>query len=165
MSKRVLAIAASLLLYSSAHGAVVQGDYLGTFSGNDSDTALLAELGLDVTLLTKVETPDTSNAAFEIANLVLNDDGEPNSGQWSYTGPGVVDYLVIKAGPMYAVYLYTDVNTSNMRNMGLWDNTDVDGKGLSHITAYTNNTVIPLPAAFWLMGSSLLGLGLARRRK
>lgn len=163
MIKRFLLAMAGLILLSPAHAALVQGDYLGTFSGNDSEAALMADLGFNVTLLAKVDTPATSDDGLAISDLVLDDDDEPVAGEWSYSGQGLVDYLVIKAGPAYAVYQYTDANTDNMRNMGLWDTSGVGNKGLSHITAY--QAVIPVPAAGWLFLSGLAGLGLMRRSK
>lgn len=146
---------------TAANAAMVQGDYLGTFSGNDSEAALLAAIGVEVVLLAKVDAPDTSSDGLELTNLVFDEDDEPVSGDWSYSGEGLVDYLVVKAGNAFAVYRYTDANTDNMRNMGIWDTTDLAGKGMSHVAAY--QAVIPVPGALWLFAGGLVFL--ARRRR
>lgn len=161
INRIIQSVLMALLLSGSAAAAVVQGDYLGTFSGNDSEAAMLAAIGVEVTELARVEAPGTSDGGLTISELVLNDDGEPISGQWEYAGPGLVDYLVIKAGNLFAVYHYTDANTSNMRNIGLWDTSDLNNKGMSHITAY--QAVVPVPGAIWLLGTGLLAL--VRRRR
>lgn len=164
MLKNTMLAVASLLIFSPASAAVVQGDYLGTSGGNDSEAALLAAIGVSVLEVEKIDSPATANGDFQISNFTFNGDGEPTSGEWSYTGTELVDYIVIKAGPAFAIYHYTDLNTSNMRNMGIWDTSGVDNKGLSHITAYTV-AAVPVPAALWLMASGLTGLGFLRRRQ
>ena len=156
-----LLLITTLFWFSSASAALEQGDYLGTFSGNDSEAAMLADLDLDVNLLARVNWPDTSNAGLEIFNLTFNDDNEAIDGEWSYSGPAIVGYIVIKAGNQYAVYDYTGVA---MQNMGIWDTSELGNKGVSHITAYQAK-VVPIPAALWLMVSGLAGLGLMQRRK
>ncbi|NNM21398.1 MAG: VPLPA-CTERM sorting domain-containing protein [Gammaproteobacteria bacterium] len=161
--KRLMPLLVGMLLWSGANAALEQGAYLGTFSGNDSEASMLADLGLDVNLIARVERPDTMTDGLTISELVFNDDNPPEviSGEWSYDGPEIVGYIVIKAGNEYAVYDYTNVA---MTNMGIWDTADVMNKGLSHITAYEAKA-IPVPAAVWLMASGLAGLGLMRRNK
>lgn len=160
-------IALCLVLPAAAHAATVQGAYLGTFSGNDSEAQLFADTGYQVTELAKIDTPETvassslSNDGLTISNLVLNGDNEAISGDWTYDGPDIADIIVIKAGDMYAAYLYADGNDGGMPNMGIWDTGDVDNKGLSHITAYR---IVPIPAAAWLFVTALLGLVGLRRR-
>ncbi|MHA1600696.1 MAG: hypothetical protein ACTSW2_07700 [Alphaproteobacteria bacterium] len=152
----------------NARAALVLGDHLGTFSGNDSESALLSELGLQVTELAKVETPATSTDGLTLSNIIFNDDDppEPISGQWDFSGAGLVDIIVVKAGQDYAVFLFSDTNTSNMRNTGLWSTLELGGIGMSHITAYQLSAV-PLPAALPLLGSALATFGFVgwRRRK
>lgn len=163
MIRKLIPVLAGILLCSGANAALEQGDYMGTFSGNDSEASLLAELGINVNLIVKNDWPDTMTDGLSISELMFNDDDppEPISGEWSYDGPEIVGYIVIKAGNEYAVYDYTNVA---MTNMGIWDTADVMNKGLSHITAYEAKA-IPVPAAVWLMVSGLAGLGLMRRNK
>ena len=157
---------------SSARANVVLGDYLGTFSGNDSESALLADLGFQVTELAKVETPATSAGGLTLSNTVFNTDmpPEPIAGQWAFSGPGLVDIIVVKAGNQYAAFRYTDANTDFMRNVGLWNTVELDEGigliGMSHITAYQISAV-PLPAALPLLGSAFAALGMVgwRRRR
>jgi hypothetical protein len=147
-----------------AAGNMVQGDYLGTFGGNDSEAALLSDLGLLVEELAKVDEPATSNDGLTISNLVLDGDNEPISGDWAYVDPNalgrLVDILVVKAGNEYAAYHYTDANTANMRNVGIWDTGDVMDRGMSHISAYQ---IIPEPATLALL--ALGGLTLLWRKR
>ncbi len=145
-----------LCLSFSSKALIVQGDLLGVFSGNDSEASIFTELGLMVTELAKVETPATSNGGLTVNMLITNGDSEPISGDWTYTGAGLVDLFIVKAGNDYAVYQYTDSNTMNMRNMGIWDTSALGNKGMSHVTAYTS--AVPIPAALWLFASGLLGL-------
>lgn len=160
MEKILAATAACFLLAGPAlAGTLSFGDYLGTFGGNDNEASVAAALGVDeanVIFLAKVDWPDTEEDGLEISNLVLNDDDEPTSGEWTYTG--LVDLIVIKAGPEFAIYLYDPATSA-----GLWDTSGVANRGLSHITAYQLEP-IPLPAAVWLMVSALFGLGYFRRR-
>ena len=171
-SKKLAASAASvvafLILALPVQASVVEGQLLGIFAGNDSVASLFADLGLVATELAKVDVPDTSNAGLEITNLIYNDEGEPLSGEWSYSGPEIANIIVLKADGHYAVYAYTDAITNNMPNIGLFDVsdiTDVAGQGyaLSHITAY-HTEVVPIPAAVWLFASGLIGLGVVRRK-
>ena len=128
------------------------GNYLGTFSGNDSVSALFDDLGLDADLIEKIDTPDTSEGFLSIFNATLNGDNEIISGEWSFTGSEIITHIVIKAGPMYSIFEFTDG-----LNMGFFDTSMVDNKGLSHITAYAAAPV-PLPAAVWFLLSGCIGL-------
>jgi len=149
--------------------SVVPGQLLGVFSGNDSVAGLYDNLGLDVTLLAKIDTPSTietlslSKDGLTISDFELNSDNEAIGGEWSYSKQGIANIVVLKAGPRYAVYLFTDAITDNMPNIGLWDTSELYSKGLSHISAYST-TVIPVPGAFLLFGSGILGLGFVRRK-
>jgi hypothetical protein len=161
-SARALLLAAAVALSASAASAnVVTGNLLGVFPGNDSEATLLADLGLVVNELAKVDVPDTSTDGLTISNIVLNGDSEPVSGQWDYLGVSVVDIFVVKAGNQYAAYEYNDFITSNMPNTGLWDTTDLgDDIGLSNVTAYE---LVPEPGASLLVALGLIGIA-ARRR-
>ena len=160
-------ISALFFLALPVNAAVVPGHLLGVFSGNDTVAALFDNLGLDATFLARVNTPSSINASslsndgLMIDNFSLNSDNEALSGQWSYSGPAIANIIVLKANGFHAVYLFNDTITSGMPNIGLWDTSQLDNKGLSHITAYS---VVPLPAAVWLFASGLLGVGFMRRK-
>ncbi len=162
-----LIFAAVLTPSSGARANIVLGDHLGTFlSVNDSEAQLLVDLGLQVTLLARVESPATTSGGLTLSDFMLNGDLEPISGQWQFSGPEVVDIIVVKAGNDYAAFLFTVANTANMLNIGLWDTSFLGNKGMSHITAYQISAV-PLPAALPLLGSAFAALGFVgwRRRR
>lgn len=149
-----------VLIAAPATANRVEGNLVGVASGNDSVSALFSDFGLTVVELAKVDDPATSNDGLVLSNFTLNDDDERISGWWDYTGVGTVDYLVVKAGPNYALYEYNDVITGNMPNMGLWDTGDLDDKGMSHVTAYQ---VVPEPTSAGLLILGAIGL-MTRRR-
>ena len=154
----------SLLIAGGASANRVNGVLQGVFPGNDSVQAVLDELGLEVVELAKVDIPSLMNGGLSLTVTAVNDDDEPIAGDWDFSGPGVVDLIVVKAGPNWAAYLYNDVITNNMPNLGLWDTTDLSDKGLSHVTAYS---IIPEPTTALLVGLGLavLGRGARTRRR
>jgi len=169
LCKLIVALFFGMVLFPAqqATANVVSGDFVNVFAGNDSEAALESLFpALSFTQLAKVETPDTSNGGLGLDLLVFTGtSNQPTSGQWGYTGPESVDYFVVKAGNNYALYHYTDANTLNMRNIGHWDTTELENKGMSHVTAYSVSTV-PIPTAVWLLGSGLIGLvGISRRHR
>ena len=167
ISLRALLIAAVVCMATSGNtnAAVVEGDLLGVFDGVSSPSQILADLGLDVSALDKVEAPDTSDGNLILSDIVFNDEGEPLSGRWDYLGDELVDLLVVKADGHYAAYLYTDENTDNMRNMGLWDVADITAEagkvfGMSYVAAYQVH--LPEPSSAILLMVGLVGIaGLA----
>ena len=150
------------LVAGPAAAATIQGDFLGVFSGNDSVAQIQEDLGLAVIQLAKVETPDLSSGGLSVSELVFKEEGEPISGLWNYEGEDLVDIIVVKAGNEYAVYAYTDENTGGMRNMGSWNTEALDGKGMSHITAYRLVEVVPEPGIALLLGAA--GFAFRKRR-
>ena len=155
---KYLATALLFLGMSVSANAASLGTYQGTFSGNDSVTSLLMDLGLTATSLDRINTPATSTSEFSIFNTVLDDD-EIITGDWAYTGTDIVTHIVIKAGPGYAVYAYSDG-----LNMGSFTNDGMPGKGVSHLTAYSVQPV-PIPGALWLMTGSLVALVRLRKKQ
>jgi hypothetical protein len=50
--------------------------------------------------------------------------------------------------------------------INLWDGNTVNHtQGVDDIEVFVNSPVVPIPAAAWLFGSALLGLGVVKRRK
>jgi hypothetical protein len=81
---------------------------------------------------------------------------------------------VLKGGPTFSAY---EIDVA-LGTSGSWDTTgilkgnDRPGPGLSHLTLYqtggsnpTPRTVIPLPAAAWLMIAGIGGLAVVGRRR
>ncbi|MDH3645666.1 MAG: VPLPA-CTERM sorting domain-containing protein [Gammaproteobacteria bacterium] len=170
IGKLAATTAALFVLILPAHSSVVPGELLGVFSGNDSVAGLLDNLGIEATFLAKInmpsaiETSELSSDGLTISDFLLNSSDEALSGQWSYSGPEIASIIVLKASGQYAVYAFDDELTNNMPNIGLFDTSDLDDKGLSHISAYST-AVVPVPGALLMFVSGLLGLGIVRRRK
>ena len=147
--------------------ATTLGVLVDVYSGNDSESAIAANLGVDlglVTLLAKIEDPATSSGGLTIFNRVLKDgeDDEYVSGEWSYSGPETVNYFVVKAGNEYALYEYNDSIPGYMENMGLWNTSDLGDKGVSHVSAYQ---VTPEPSTGILIAAGLAALAASRRQR
>lgn len=162
----VLAGAVVVLPAGLASADLVFGDFIAGFAGDLGGTAGPFDLSGspqygDVVLLAHIQTPGTTDNGLTITDLSFNNLNEPIGGEWSYTGPGVVDYLVISHSDRdHAIYRYTDANTNNMRNMGIWDTYTSGFMGMEHITAYQ---LVPEPGSLALLG--LGGLALTRRRR
>ena len=116
----------------------------------------------------------------------FSDLGDDNStGTWTYTAgtndPGIrywatkasngfilsweVDEIALSDGgvcDVADVFTLDCLDAAQVQTSNSW--TTPDGKELSHITFY-DTAVVPVPAAVWLLGSALGGLGFMRRRK
>lgn len=81
-------------------------------------------------------------------------------GSLSFTFTTVAEWVLVKLGKAGSFFIHNtaDVMTLTVNFLG----TDGTGTGFSH---YTEFGVVPLPAAFWLMGAGLAGLGFARGRE
>ncbi|MBB5520017.1 VPLPA-CTERM sorting domain-containing protein [Amphiplicatus metriothermophilus] len=101
--------------------------------------------------------------------LVLT--GDAQSGTWALTGisslAGLDVMLVFKGGtiadpaPLIA-YLVADIMGSYLSP---FFGPSGQVQDISHVSVYYRETVIPLPAAAWLMLAGLAGLGFAGRRR
>ena len=89
---------------SEAAASAIFGELLGVFGGNNSESSILLDVGLEAIRLDRVETPDISSGELSILVLTTKDGDEPISGEWYYVGPLAVDLIVVKAGNMYAAY-------------------------------------------------------------
>lgn len=69
-------------------------------------------------------------------------------------------YVVMKIGND-SIFLK---NTSGGQLTVAYDSFPGQGSGLSHYTEFGAAAPVPLPAALWLMGAGIAGLGFARRR-
>ncbi len=150
-------------LTSEAAASPALGDFLGDFEGNNSESSILLDLGLETIRLERVETPGTSSGGLSIVVLTTKDGDEPISGEWNYVGLPTVGLIVVKAGNRYAAYRYDNTITGATPRSGLWNTSLLGDKELSHLTAYQ---VVPEPATAVLlgMGTALLGLGSSSRK-
>jgi hypothetical protein len=89
-----------------------------------------------------------------------------NSGVWTWTynpGPNdpAIKWVVSKRGNGFDVFYLPGYTTGTFAG-----DAGGQGGGLSHITFYdTQQQVVPLPAAAWLLGSGLIGLFAVGRRR
>lgn len=139
--------------------------------GNGSPSIIKFDADLDVDEIS-VNYPTIDGTEFDFSGLGTDN----KTGTWTYTpddlGIGedpAVKFWTAKAGPEFHLFYMTGVNIVD-RSMaesvttGEWETPD--GKELSHITFYDTGEFSPVdePATLVLVGLSLLGLGLSRRR-
>jgi len=92
-----------------------------------------------------------------------------NNGSWSVNTDELDLFarvvLILKAGNTFSSYLYEP--GSNAGDSGSWATTALGDKNLSHLSFYTSGmSPVPVPAAFWLFGTALIGfIGISRRTK
>lgn len=182
-------LAASFISISSvSSAATVPYGVFGKDDGKNKADTISILTDDEVMQLAKVEGWDDADdsASMTIDGLTITGtiakDGETNEyigGTWSYSGTDTIDWLVIKYGTNFGVYEITAGDTS-----GVWSINDLEAyldddasgakikkdgsinfSSISHATAYSSMTVVPLPAAGWLFLSGLVGLFTISRRK
>ncbi len=144
----------------------------GVFDGNDNESPVSTIIiGLDVTNLTTVEGWDLqdADASISFGGLTItgatpfdgSGENEYTAGSWRYSGTDAIGWLAIKYGGNFGIYQITDGDTS-----GLWNITELenystyDASGvkikrngsvhystISHATAYSSVSAVPMPAA------------------
>jgi hypothetical protein len=136
-------------------------------------------------MLGKIEPEEhgLAHSVFTLTDPTFKEDEPGNldemiAGQWTYTGPGVADYIAVKAGNQYAVYSYHPGQPNYSPNTGHFNTADLGGrpvKGLSHLTAYRSPSAsvppsgpsqrIPEPTGLAMLAAGLGAVLLRRPRR
>ena len=158
---------AILLLLATPSFASVDcqpGDFLGYFTGNDDATAVSAALGIDATLLGKVDDPPGFDGTFTI-DVTEWDVNDPLAGTWQWQGITPANLLTLKANGGWAAYCLLppcdEYNFDSITQSGTWDTRlDLDGKGLSHASVWSVDCVhAPEPSTLKLVGAGMIAIG------
>ncbi|MFQ5562138.1 MAG: VPLPA-CTERM sorting domain-containing protein [Parvularculaceae bacterium] len=131
---------------------------LGTLSGSDADPYGLANSG-EATEIAALNT--LAGTSFTTADHNKDQVGEGSLSSCSGDLCSFMTtalYFILKIDGFHTFFK----NTSGGEVTITFDKNDVPSFGLSHVSTID---VVPLPAAFWLMGAGLAGLGFARGRK
>ena len=161
-------------------------------NGGHDHEAFSQLLGLD--LLYKAESADAlqadpgkdeegSLAGSYSTMFVFDTEDEYTGAMITYDGGSIVDcsiscYLVVKDGNHSPARYLFDLALSpftwdgvmKLNLSGFWPGSGTNGSfesdgSISHIALYGDVSPIPVPAAFWLFGTALVGfIGIARRR-
>ena len=159
---------AILLLLATPSFASVDcqpGDFLGYFTGNDDATAVSAALGIDATLLGKVDDPPGFDGTFTIDVTEWKDGTDPLAGTWQWQGITPANLLTLKANGGWAAYCLLppcdEYNFDSITQSGTWDTRlDLDGKGLSHASVWSVDCVhAPEPSTLKLVGAGMIAIG------
>lgn len=112
-----------------------------------------------------------TDGAVNASAFTLVNSGAAGSVDFDLTGTGYgLEYVVLKASNSFALF-YWDmdplVGSFLWQIAGFITNNGGQVPDLSHITFYGGEAVsdVPLPAAIWLMGAGLAGLGFSSRGK
>lgn len=146
-------------------------DEIFAFNG-DTTVEQLAKIDVcnpasDVDCLPNGQKP--TNGAVNASAFTLVNNGASGSVDFDLTGSGYgLEYVVLKASNSFALF-YWDmdplVGSFLWQIAGYITTNGGQTPDLSHITFYGGEAVsdIPLPAAVWLMGAGLAGLGFSSR--
>ena len=155
----------------------------GSFSGNDSASAIDGIFGGSWTELVKSDTPADSFGSYLGVDFTLSApaDGGVASGNWtlSWTDNGgsalplVLDFTVaIKAGTEWSAYMFEAVTFMDSPDSGIgtfsvsWLNGGGQIPDLSHLAIYVaNGARVSEPGSIALLGLGLVMIGAARMRK
>ena len=146
--------------FGGSFGTPLAGQPAGFFSFDDS---LLSGVGFE-----EIESTDFTDGAFLFGSLAFNfsqlmmfiDQGALRFQDGSLLE---LDYANSSIDGAYDVSLFYDVtNPAEFNTFTIGNNFTFDYAG-GELTA--SASVVPLPAAAWLFGSALLGLGALKRKK
>lgn len=134
----------------------------------------------DLVLLYKAEVEGSESGLYASSydTTFSNSDADPEDALIDYIGGDLIAcdscYLVIKDGiHSPAQYIFDLSDLSYLSLGGEWDGVTslfvegfwLDGGAISHIAIFGTISEVPLPAAFWLFGTALIGfVGISRRR-
>lgn len=150
-------------------------------SGNDSEAVVNDEafFGGGWSFLVRdnnVDGVDTGvNSALKLVFTGGNDPDSQMPGQYSFTADPTLEYmLVFKGGNINNTLPGSVIGYLLTASLGtyispLLNDNNLNPREISHISLYAregdNSTVVPLPAAAWLLLTGLAGLGFIGRRR
>ena len=162
---RPLAILLLLATPSFASIDCQPGDFLGYFDGNDDAATVSAALGIDATLLGKVNDPPGSAGTFVI-DVTEWDVNDPLAGTWQWQGITPANLLTLKANGGWAAYCLLppcdEYNFDTITQSGTWDTRlNLEGKGLSHASVWSVECVhAPEPTTIVMVALAMLVLAI-----